>query len=79
MNWRPEVDYSKNKMDRPDDHIDNSNFRRGWEASADAMLEALRKEGQHGKGTEFTNPALDTRNLYRTGTLVFIPDDEVQK
>ncbi len=40
-----EVDYSKNIMDRPNDCIDNNNFRRGWEACIPTLLEALRKQG----------------------------------
>ncbi len=40
---------------------------------ADAMLEALRKEGRH---TEPKCPTLSINVPYEAGTLVFIPDDK---
>lgn len=46
-----------------------------YEAGADTMLKALRETGQHGKDTDFRNPALDKENMGKLGTLVFIPDD----
>lgn len=48
----------------------------GFEAGADAMCEALRKQGQQGQDANFRNPALDDNNRGHKGTLVFIPDDK---
>ena len=77
MSYRPmgfEVDYSLNKMDRPNDRIDDDNFRRGWEASVDALLEALRKQGH--RVNAWSSPTFEKGGLAVevSGIWVFIPD-----
>lgn len=57
-----EVDYSLNKMDRPNDHLDDNNFRRGWEAGQKRLL---------GKGWRVNNLSIQHKG---PGVIVFIPE-----
>ncbi len=55
------------------------NFEQGYEAGADAMLEALRKKGvrnEKGHHEEWQGDELISWDVEKSGYTVFIPDNE---
>ncbi len=78
MNWRPEewTNYCSKGFKyggwTPPDEYTRRVCAGIYEASADAMLEALKKHGLYVKKGDICPPITCTCN----GTLVFIPDDK---